>query len=175
MFAAKLQGSSLLPIHVEQLLNARAHQGAWNHAIVRNELGHEAFPCEDPISDSVTMSTATVAAQVEQVRSAHALRLLEPKASAGTRTSGSPSVAAADDALELLLAAAALVSEQLLLASPMTFVASLRTRSVGCVSAGKCVYASGSVYTQWVRIGSTPSRYTHSINRFLRVYAPPTA
>ena len=54
------------------------------------------------------MSTAAVAAQVEQVRSAHALRLLEPKASAGTRTSGSPSVAAADDALELLLAAASL-------------------------------------------------------------------
>lgn len=61
------------------------------------------------------MSTAAVAAQVEQVRNAHALRLLGTKASAGTRTSGSPSVAAADDALELLLAAAAL-SEQLLLA-----------------------------------------------------------
>jgi len=61
------------------------------------------------------MSTAAVAAQVEQVRSAHALRLLEPKASAGTRTSGSPSVAAADDALELCWRPQ-LSAEQLLLA-----------------------------------------------------------
>ena len=64
---------------------------------------HEAFPCEDPLCDQSTAPHGrrrSVAAQVEQVRSAQGpcptIAGGAPKASAGTCTSGSPSVAAAD-------------------------------------------------------------------------------
>jgi len=90
----------------------RAHQGARVFGVTTRLSATRLFFAK---TLSVTMSTAAVAAQVEQVRSAHALRLLEPKASAGTRTSGSPSVAAADDALELCWRPQ-LSAEQLLLA-----------------------------------------------------------
>jgi hypothetical protein len=80
--AAKLQGSSLLPIHVEQLLNARAHQGACVEP--RNCPLTRLFLVKTLSVTSPRPRTAAVAASLPRLSrcaapKAHALRLLEAR------------------------------------------------------------------------------------------------